>query len=260
VGHSLLCRLAESLRAARLSTNLARTSVLSAYSGQLYRLTTCPPLLGPPRPRFQRGALGRARQDLRPTWPVILLRDSRRPPARCGDFRPILGRDLRGVERSRRSLCQTHLLICRSFTGATGLEPTTSGVTGRSWRLRAERGLAGICGVSRAFRPLALRGLPGIRLSFRRLPAGSARDGDTESDTVSLSSEDRAELVPTCPPAVASNVRGRGSDRERRGFDPRRHHIEIQRYVGRRSCEQMRSPSHRSCCSGFHSRSMTRSR
>src|SRR5947208_11823679 len=43
VGHSLLCRLAESLRAARLSTNLARTRVLSAYSGQLYRLTTYPP-------------------------------------------------------------------------------------------------------------------------------------------------------------------------------------------------------------------------
>jgi hypothetical protein len=30
--------------------------------------------------------------------------------------------------------------ICRSFTGATGLEPATSGVTGRSWRFRAERG------------------------------------------------------------------------------------------------------------------------
>jgi hypothetical protein len=39
-----------------------------------------------------------------------------------------------------------------TFTGATGLEPATSGVTGRSWRLRAERGSAGITGESRSFR------------------------------------------------------------------------------------------------------------
>lgn len=51
--------------------------------------------------------------------------------APCGDFRLILARDLRGMKRSRRSLCQIHLRICRSFTGATGLEPATSGVTGR---------------------------------------------------------------------------------------------------------------------------------
>jgi hypothetical protein len=43
--------------------------------------------------------------------------------------------------------------ICRTFTGATGLEPATSGVTGRSWRFRAERESAGIPGESRAFRP-----------------------------------------------------------------------------------------------------------
>jgi len=36
-------------------------------------------------------------------------------------------------------------------TGATGLEPATSGVTGRSWRLGAERRLAGITPVSRTF-------------------------------------------------------------------------------------------------------------
>jgi hypothetical protein len=35
-------------------------------------------------------------------------------------------------ERSRRSMCPTHMPICRTFTGATGLEPATSGVTGRS--------------------------------------------------------------------------------------------------------------------------------
>jgi hypothetical protein len=32
------------------------------------------------------------------------------------------------------------------LTGATGLEPATSGVTGRSWRLRVERGYAWIAG------------------------------------------------------------------------------------------------------------------
>src|SRR5439155_4821545 len=142
VGHSLLCRLAESLRAARLSTNLARTRVLSAYSGKLYRLTTYPP---PPR----------ARQDLRPTWPVILLRDSRPPPAPCGDFRPILVRELRGMERSRRSLCQTHLLICRAFTGATGLEPATSGVTGRFSRSDDRRRVTSNYYICRVFSGLA---------------------------------------------------------------------------------------------------------
>ena len=52
--------------------------------------------------------------------------------APCGDFRLIPVRDLRGTQRSRRSLRQRHNLICRSFTGATGLEPATSGVTNRA--------------------------------------------------------------------------------------------------------------------------------
>ena len=60
--------------------------------------------------------------------------DYRRPAAPCGDFGLIPVRDLRGMKRSRRSLCQIHMLICRSFTGATGLEPATSGVTGRCER------------------------------------------------------------------------------------------------------------------------------
>jgi hypothetical protein len=40
-------------------------------------------------------------------------------------------------------------------TGATGLEPATSGVTGRSWCFRAERDWAGISGMSRTFRRLS---------------------------------------------------------------------------------------------------------
>ena len=73
----------------------------------------------------------RALKDLRPTWPVIPFRGLAARSGPCGDSRLILARDLRRMRRSRRSLCQIHLLICRSFTGATGLEPATSGVTGR---------------------------------------------------------------------------------------------------------------------------------
>jgi len=40
-----------------------------------------------------------------------------------------------------RAKTDTKRVICRMFsTGATGLEPATSGVTGRSWWFRAERG------------------------------------------------------------------------------------------------------------------------
>jgi hypothetical protein len=50
-------------------------------------------------------------------------------------------------------------------TGATGLEPATSGVTGRSCWFRVERGYAGIAGESGLFRPGPcgdLRALPGV--------------------------------------------------------------------------------------------------
>jgi hypothetical protein len=49
---------------------------------------------------------------------------------------------------------QQNTSLCRANeeTGATGLEPATSGVTGRSWCFRVERGSAGIPTVSRASR------------------------------------------------------------------------------------------------------------
>jgi hypothetical protein len=51
---------------------------------------------------------------------------------------------------------QQKMPICRAFrTGATGLEPATSGVTGRSCRCRAHADWAGICGESRTFHPLS---------------------------------------------------------------------------------------------------------
>jgi hypothetical protein len=47
----------------------------------------------------------------------------------------IAGRDQRGMQRDRRSFTPkqpTKHVICREFTGATGLEPATSGVTASS--------------------------------------------------------------------------------------------------------------------------------
>jgi hypothetical protein len=55
-----------------------------------------------------------------------------------------------GRQRRRR---QQNNAFCRSFTGAAGLEPATSGVTDRSWWFRDGRDFAGISGESRAFRP-----------------------------------------------------------------------------------------------------------
>jgi hypothetical protein len=52
-------------------------------------------------------------------------------------FRPIPVRDVRGMERNRRSFTRTLTpkeADCREFTGATGLEPATSGVTGLFYR------------------------------------------------------------------------------------------------------------------------------
>jgi hypothetical protein len=59
--------------------------------------------------------------------------------------------------------------LAGSLTGATGLEPATSGVTGRSWRFRAERGSAGVPVVSGPFG----RAVAGIRGYLRELPAAS---------------------------------------------------------------------------------------
>jgi hypothetical protein len=51
------------------------------------------------------------------------------------------------------AICSALCAEPRVFYRSDGLEPATSGVTGRSWRLRAEPGSAGIPGTSRAFRP-----------------------------------------------------------------------------------------------------------
>jgi hypothetical protein len=90
-------------------------------------------------------------EDLRPTWPVILVRgfrDEKKP----------------AVVMSNTS---TDL---QDFTGATGLKPATSGVTGRSWRLRADWGRAGIPGASWPFRPCRCGDCRVLAGAFDRLP------------------------------------------------------------------------------------------
>ncbi len=64
---------------------------------------------------------------------------------------------------------QQNMRVCRSFTGATGLEPATSGVTGRSRRCGAERGYAGFVRKGQTFFACCA-GLPG---HLRVLPAPS---------------------------------------------------------------------------------------
>jgi hypothetical protein len=64
-------------------------------------------------------------------------------------------RDLCGMRGGRRSSAgagNKRRRFAGYFTGATGLAPATSGVTGRSARFRSRRGWAGIPGASGAFR------------------------------------------------------------------------------------------------------------
>jgi hypothetical protein len=94
---------------------------------------------------------------------------SRRSPLLSGIPRVSLVRDERGMERKQAVYCAKNISICRTSAGATGLEPATSGVTGRSWCFRPERGSAGIPGASKLSNPDAA-GICGCR---RELPAAS---------------------------------------------------------------------------------------
>jgi hypothetical protein len=57
--------------------------------------------------------------------------DYRLGPALGGDSRPTRGRDLRGMRGKPAVERRQKTSICRYLAGATGLEPATSGVTGR---------------------------------------------------------------------------------------------------------------------------------
>ena len=86
-------------------------------------------------------------------------------------------------------------LFAGTFTGATGLEPATSGVTGRSCRFRPGRGIRGDFRREQVLPTLTFRGLPGIGGSFRRLPAGYLRDAALSQLSTTGWRRDRAEAT-----------------------------------------------------------------
>ena len=79
----------------------------------------------------------------------------------CGDYRD---------EKKPAVVMSNTSTDLQDFTGATGLKPATSGVTGRSWRLRADWGRAGIPGASWPFRPCRCGDCRVLAGAFDRLP------------------------------------------------------------------------------------------
>src|SRR5436190_3832771 len=80
-----------------------------------------------------------ARSDRRSARPVILFRGL---PARPGFLRRLEADSGAGSARDEKKPAvdmSTTYTICRTFTGATGLEPATSGVTDRPSRLPSRR-------------------------------------------------------------------------------------------------------------------------
>jgi hypothetical protein len=73
-------------------------------------------------------------------WFPALSRGSSHPEFRTRDQRGIGEKPAEAGGRLGQNR-QQNLPICRRLsTGATGLEPATSGVTGRSWQFRVRRG------------------------------------------------------------------------------------------------------------------------
>ena len=110
-----------------------------------------------------------SRRDVRRSGRSSALRGS---AALTGADPPLPVRDERGMTRSRRSyrsgLARKHPDL-QVLTGATGLEPATSGVTGRYGAAGCDRLRAGITGYSRVcvLREQAVTG-------YDRLPPGTA--------------------------------------------------------------------------------------
>jgi hypothetical protein len=90
--------------------------------------------------------------DLRPLRPVVafagITGDDPLPAGISGRFACGIGA---ACAKNRRSSGDQKCRFPGTLAGATGLEPATSGVTGRAWWFRAAREHAGIWGVSRAF-------------------------------------------------------------------------------------------------------------
>jgi hypothetical protein len=114
--------------------------------------------------------------DRRPSRPVILLRGL---PARAGLLRRFQTDSRAGSARDEKKpavvMSNTYADL-QDFTGATGLEPATSGVTGRSWRLRVCPGIGGNSPRERGISPLARYPLCGHRRALAAASQGLRRD------------------------------------------------------------------------------------
>jgi hypothetical protein len=75
----------------------------------------------------------------------------------------------------------------REFTGATGLEPATSGVIGRSRPHQADQELPGICSMSRAF----------LRTACGDYPGSAGASGDLVRDVRGMGSRPARRLSGT---------------------------------------------------------------
>jgi hypothetical protein len=110
--------------------------------------------------------------------------------------------------------------------GATGLEPATSGVTGRSWRFRAERGWAGIPAESKAFgleRCGDLRGCAGAsgnllrdERGMRGCPCGEQSGMALDRVAFAATGVKRAEQVRRRPPPYHALLPATGRNRWQR--------------------------------------------
>ena len=148
-----------------------------------------------PVPNFETGWIDRARQSNsadheRPTWSPFFCLD-----LTCG------GPSWRDLERSK---APKHLQIGQSvsvrLTGATGLEPATSGVTGRADQNDARRRPTTIACKSKPFRVSPTRIVRYVRTLIRRC------SGDEVATTIGRGSRCWANAIVRAPPILA----GRG--------------------------------------------------
>jgi hypothetical protein len=179
--------------------------------------------------RLQRRSLSaRAREDLRPTWPVILLRGL---AATAGSLRGFRCDSPAGSARDEKKpavVCTKsdtkRFQFAGISTGATGLEPATSGVTGRSPEQRRTSSSA-------TTRPCATRS-PGRSRSGRasgrpqnapRLhPHRREREGRAAGEARTCHRRRRDPAQPQARPTCTASGAARGRDRRRPCNRPRR--------------------------------------
>jgi hypothetical protein len=118
----------------------------------------------------------RSRGDLRSSWPDRSFAGISGYDRLCAGI-PV--RDLRGMKTSRRSSAPNPATKHADLQGLYGSDGTRTRDLRRDRPVTAFRGRPRLCGDSwreQGFSSVLLRGLPGVVGSFRRPPAGSARD------------------------------------------------------------------------------------